>query len=107
SGHVGGFNDPMVDDKETKQRFRADHLRGFYSAGPLGSDISELMGRDRAAYATMIPVATVVASSEFEAIEQLVASRKLQKEAGIASIAFRRPIDGTPRAFADVELSKD
>jgi len=28
SGHVGGFNDPMVDDKETKQRFRADHLCG-------------------------------------------------------------------------------
>jgi len=27
SGHVGGFNDPMVDCKETKQRFRADHLR--------------------------------------------------------------------------------
>ncbi len=26
SGHVGGFNDPMVDDKETKQRYRADHL---------------------------------------------------------------------------------
>jgi glycyl-tRNA synthetase len=26
SGHVGGFNDPMVDDKETKLRYRADHL---------------------------------------------------------------------------------
>ena len=26
SGHVGGFNDPMVDDKETKRRFRADHI---------------------------------------------------------------------------------
>jgi len=26
SGHVGGFSDPMVDDKETKERFRADHL---------------------------------------------------------------------------------
>lgn len=26
SGHVGGFNDPMVDDKETKKRYRADHL---------------------------------------------------------------------------------
>lgn len=26
SGHVGGFNDPMVDCKETKQRYRADHL---------------------------------------------------------------------------------
>jgi glycyl-tRNA synthetase len=26
SGHVGGFNDPMVDCKESKQRYRADHL---------------------------------------------------------------------------------
>lgn len=30
SGHVGGFNDPMVDDRETKQRFRADHLFGVF-----------------------------------------------------------------------------
>src|SRR5262245_21313441 len=30
SGHVAGFNDPMVDDKETKQRCRADHLHGVY-----------------------------------------------------------------------------
>src|SRR5437879_393486 len=35
SGHVGGFTDPMVDDKETKQRFRADH---FYAAFNLGPD---------------------------------------------------------------------
>ena len=26
SGHAGGFSDPMVDCKETKQRYRADHL---------------------------------------------------------------------------------
>ena len=26
SGHVGGFNDPMVDCKESKRRYRADHL---------------------------------------------------------------------------------
>ena len=26
SGHVGGFSDPMVDCRETKQRYRADHL---------------------------------------------------------------------------------
>lgn len=42
SGHVAGFNDPMVDDKETKHRFRADKVFtvGFYSrrqmtSGPL------------------------------------------------------------------------
>jgi glycyl-tRNA synthetase len=26
SGHVGGFNDPMVDCRESKERYRADHL---------------------------------------------------------------------------------
>lgn len=26
SGHVGGFNDPMVDCRESKMRYRADHL---------------------------------------------------------------------------------
>lgn len=26
SGHVGGFNDPMVDCRETKARYRADHV---------------------------------------------------------------------------------
>ena len=26
SGHVGGFNDPMVDCKDSKSRYRADHL---------------------------------------------------------------------------------
>ena len=26
SGHVGGFNDPMVDCTETKKRYRADHV---------------------------------------------------------------------------------
>jgi glycyl-tRNA synthetase len=29
SGHVGGFNDPMVDCRETKARYRADHLTIF------------------------------------------------------------------------------
>jgi glycyl-tRNA synthetase len=29
SGHVGGFNDPMVDCRESKARYRADHLRVF------------------------------------------------------------------------------
>src|SRR5271169_4163534 len=35
SGHAGGFSDPMVDCRETKQRYRADHLSvlGFGSTG--------------------------------------------------------------------------
>ncbi|MDG1137822.1 MAG: glycine--tRNA ligase [Phycisphaerales bacterium] len=32
SGHVGGFNDPMVDCRETKSRYRADHLKVIANA---------------------------------------------------------------------------
>lgn len=37
SGHVGGFSDPMVDCKESKMRYRADHL--FFSEVVVGGDI--------------------------------------------------------------------
>ena len=30
SGHVGGFSDPMVDCRETKLRYREDHLKVIY-----------------------------------------------------------------------------
>jgi glycyl-tRNA synthetase len=33
SGHVGGFNDPMMDCKESKRRYRADHLLVLQLAG--------------------------------------------------------------------------
>jgi glycyl-tRNA synthetase len=32
SGHVGGFNDPMVDCRETKNRYRYDHVSVFVPA---------------------------------------------------------------------------
>jgi glycyl-tRNA synthetase len=34
SGHVGGFNDPMVDCRESKARYRADHLVVLGAAEP-------------------------------------------------------------------------
>lgn len=33
SGHVGGFNDPMIDCRETKSRYRADHVRAIAGKG--------------------------------------------------------------------------
>ncbi|MFN1836197.1 glycine--tRNA ligase [Balneola sp. MJW-20] len=32
SGHVGGFNDPMIDDKQSKKRYRADMIIEQYIA---------------------------------------------------------------------------
>jgi glycyl-tRNA synthetase len=34
SGHIGGFNDPMVDCRESKMRYRADHLMVMTKADP-------------------------------------------------------------------------
>ncbi len=34
SGHVGGFNDPMIDCRETKARFRADHVQVLRAKDP-------------------------------------------------------------------------
>jgi len=36
SGHVGGFNDPLVIDQKTNKRYRADHLLEEAGIDPLG-----------------------------------------------------------------------
>lgn len=89
SGHVGGFNDPMVDDKETKQRFRADHLQGVYPTIP-HSEMSEAVMQVLTSVAdpnnTILPVATVVAYNEAEAISQL-SDRSTQRLIGIKKLS--------------------
>lgn len=37
SGHAAGFNDPMVDDRETKARYRYDHVMVYSHPGGDGS----------------------------------------------------------------------
>lgn len=38
SGHVGGFSDPLIDCKECKSRFRADHLIETFTQGKITGD---------------------------------------------------------------------
>ncbi|MBL8876132.1 MAG: glycine--tRNA ligase [Phycisphaerae bacterium] len=47
SGHVGGFNDPMVDCKACKSRFRADHLYSQTWADPSKFAENYLEGPDK------------------------------------------------------------
>ena len=79
SGHVGGFSDPMVDDKETKQRFRADQLQSVHFRQP--EDHEGLFQRLGAMYrnelySTTIPIATIVATSASEAVSILEGNEK-------------------------------
>jgi glycyl-tRNA synthetase len=39
SGHVGGFNDPLVEDKKTKKRYRADHVLEEHGIDPAGMSL--------------------------------------------------------------------
>src|SRR6266699_5537551 len=49
SGHVGGFSDPMVDDRETKQRYRADHVMVFVPKDGQGHAYAFLPGDEEIA----------------------------------------------------------
>lgn len=42
SGHAGGFSDPLVEDLETKQRYRADHLLEDKGVDPKGMSLGEM-----------------------------------------------------------------
>lgn len=85
SGHVGGFNDPMVDDTETKQRFRADHLIGFGDLAESKTASFEHGVKDRArmiqgkGHQFRLPQFTVVASNVFEAVDRLNEDKQLRK----------------------------
>ncbi|MEM0927548.1 MAG: glycine--tRNA ligase, partial [Planctomycetota bacterium] len=84
SGHVGGFSDPMVDDKETKQRFRADHLVGFWIL-PDENEISNDLIK-QLADVTLLPTATFIDGSTFEITERLKSDTKLKKSLKLKSV---------------------
>ena len=98
SGHVGGFSDPMVDDTETKQRFRADHLIGLHlrdklrrllvqRTGPIpqsATEIHELIPRGET---QGLPNFTIIGSSEGEAAGLVLSDRPTQKRLGLKSVA--------------------
>jgi glycyl-tRNA synthetase len=49
SGHVGGFSDPMVDDRESKQRYRADHVMVMVPKDKQGNAFAFLPGEQEVA----------------------------------------------------------
>jgi glycyl-tRNA synthetase len=42
SGHVGGFNDPLVIDQKTNKRYRADHLLEEVGIDPTGMSLEQM-----------------------------------------------------------------
>ena len=67
SGHVAGFNDPMVDCRETQRRYRADHTLCFPVATTSDDDGQTVIGH----------VATALDQSEF--VETCAGDKKFHK----------------------------
>lgn len=70
SGHVGGFSDPMVDCRETKNRYRADHLL-------CGEIVVTKQGKQQ-----MIGWMAVLDGDEAEAIWKKRAEKLVKKQGG-------------------------
>ena len=66
SGHIDGFNDPMIDNKDSKKRYRVDHLVENYAAQ------LEESGREDEAEVLLIKLGKFLAKDDFSGLLQLI-----------------------------------
>ena len=94
SGHVGGFSDPLVEDLETKKRYRADHLLESSGHSALGLSIEELNSKIQAlAVAGMLETSEGVVLKKIGEVRQFNMMFKTQVGAteDPTSISYLRP----------------
>ena len=72
SGHVDNFSDPMIDNKESKKRYRVDHLIEGYA------DELEAKGQESKAREILEEMDRLLASSDFEGLRKLIEDNKIK-----------------------------
>ena len=72
SGHVDNFSDPMIDNKDSKKRYRVDHL--------IEAKIEELKneGKEAEADALQVEMDKLVAASDFDGLKKLIEDNKIK-----------------------------
>lgn len=66
SGHVDNFSDPMIDNKDSKKRYRVDHLLEAHA------EELERQGDEAGATAVLARMDELLAASDFEGIKKLI-----------------------------------
>src|SRR3982074_2450907 len=66
SGHVDNFNDPMIDNKDSKKRYRVDHLIEGHA------ELMEKDGRTDEAKALLDEMDKLLAKDDFEGLKKLI-----------------------------------
>src|SRR5258707_2255903 len=72
SGHVDNFSDPMIDNKDSKKRYRVDHL--------IEARIDELEKEGKKAEATALQAEMdrLLAANDFSGLKRLIEAQKIK-----------------------------
>ena len=71
SGHVDSFSDPLIDNKESKKRYRVDHLIEGHA------DVLIAKGNKEAADKLLADMDTLLAKEDFEGLKKLIEENKI------------------------------
>ena len=72
SGHVDNFSDPMIDNKDSKKRYRVDHLiEGF-------AEELETKGELERAKEVLAVMDKLIAASDFDGLKKLIEDNKMK-----------------------------
>ncbi|MBS1667788.1 MAG: glycine--tRNA ligase [Bacteroidetes bacterium] len=72
SGHVDNFSDPMIDNKDSKKRYRVDHLiEGF-------AEELEAKGELERAKEILAAMDKLIAASDFDGLKKLIEDNKMK-----------------------------
>ena len=72
SGHVDNFNDPMIDNKDSKKRYRVDHLIEAHA------ELMEKEGRIDEAKALLDDMDKLLAKDDFEGLKKLITDQGIK-----------------------------
>ncbi|MGZ5245693.1 MAG: glycine--tRNA ligase [Flavitalea sp.] len=71
SGHVDNFSDPMIDNKDSKKRYRVDHLIEAYS------DQLEKEGKKAEAEKVIADMDSLLAASDYDGLKKFIENNKI------------------------------
>src|SRR5687767_3081622 len=72
SGHVDGFSDPMIDNKDSKKRYRVDHLIETFS------DEQRTKGNEQLADEVLANMDALLAKDDFAGLKKLIEDNKIK-----------------------------
>ena len=72
SGHVDNFNDPMIDNKDSKKRYRVDHLIEGHA------EILKTAGKEKEADDLLAAMDTLLAKDDFAGLKKLIEDNKIK-----------------------------